>query len=64
MSARFVPNNFQYNGQIAAALGPCLVVAAAIGGQPVMAALAIGSMIRCAAPTPAGPEGLWVAVGC
>eukprot|EP00955_Chlamydomonas_euryale_P042767 352421-Chlamydomonas_euryale.AAC.48 len=45
MSSRFVPGNFQYNGPVALALGPALAVAAAVGGRPVMATLAIGAMI-------------------
>ena len=44
MSSRFTPNSFQYNGRVAIALVPCLVVACIVGGKPVLAALSIGAM--------------------
>ena len=46
MASRFVPGNFQYNGSVAFALVPGLFAVSAIGGKPVMAALAIGALIR------------------
>lgn len=44
-STRFAPNTFQYNGRIAAALLPCLAVAALLGGQPVLAIFSVGAML-------------------
>ena len=42
---RFTPGDFKYNGRVAMALGPSLLVAAAIGGRHVMGILTIGAMV-------------------
>lgn len=42
---RFAPGNFKYNGRAALALVPSLIVAASMGGRPVMDILTIGAMI-------------------
>jgi len=42
---RFAVNEFQYNGRVAAALVPALIVAAALGGRIVMAVLTVGAMV-------------------
>jgi len=44
-SVRFTPQPFEYNLQVACALGPCLLVAAVLGGQAVMAILTLGAML-------------------
>ncbi|EFN59471.1 expressed protein [Chlorella variabilis] len=43
-STRFVPHDFRYNGRVAMALLPSLVVLAGFGGNAVSAALAVGLM--------------------
>ncbi|KAI3433444.1 hypothetical protein D9Q98_003258 [Chlorella vulgaris] len=43
-STRFAPHDFRYNGRVAMALLPSLVVLAAYGGNAVSAALAVGLM--------------------
>ncbi len=40
-SSRFVPSQFQYNGRVAAALLPSVLVLAGYGGGAVAAALAV-----------------------
>lgn len=40
-SSRFVPSQFQYNGRVAAALLPSVLVLAGSGGGAVAAALAV-----------------------
>lgn len=42
---RFAPGEFRYNGRVAAALVPSMMVAAALGGRVVMAVLTVGAMI-------------------
>ncbi|MEW5314893.1 MAG: hypothetical protein WDW38_006355 [Sanguina aurantia] len=43
--SRFCPAPFAYNGRVAAALLPCLAIAAAIGGSMVAAILLVGAMV-------------------
>jgi hypothetical protein len=42
---RFAPAEFRYNGRVAAALVPAMIVAAALGGRMVMGVLTIGAMV-------------------
>jgi hypothetical protein len=42
---RFTPNSFLYNGRVAIALVPSLIVAAALGGKLVMGVLTVGCMV-------------------
>jgi hypothetical protein len=42
---RFTPGPFKYNGRVALALVPSLLVAAALGGRAVMGIFTIGTML-------------------
>jgi hypothetical protein len=42
---RFAPGPFKYNGRVAAALVPSLLVAAGLGGRGVMGIFTIGTML-------------------
>jgi hypothetical protein len=42
---RFTPNSFAYNGRVAVALVPSLIVAAALGGKLVAGVLTVGCMV-------------------
>lgn len=42
---RFAPGPFRYNGRVAAALVPSLLVAAGLGGRGVMGIFTIGTML-------------------
>ncbi|KXZ48748.1 hypothetical protein GPECTOR_25g332 [Gonium pectorale] len=44
-TSRFAPGPFRYNGRVAAALLPCLLTVAVIGGTPVLACLTLGAMV-------------------
>lgn len=47
-SSRFAPSQFQYNGRVAAALLPSVLVLAGYGGGAVAAALAVsGLVLQC-----------------
>lgn len=43
--ARFAPNGFQYNGRVAIALVPCVILLLGVGGKPVLATLTVGLMV-------------------
>lgn len=53
-STRFAPHDFRYNGRVAMALLPSLVVLAAYGGNAVSAALAVSLELGPAASCGAG----------
>lgn len=42
---RFAPNAFQYNGRVAIAIVPCVVLLLGVGGKPVLATLTVGLMV-------------------
>lgn len=42
---RFAPGPFKYNGRVAIALVPALLVAAGLGGRAVMGVFTIGTML-------------------
>ncbi|KAG2447194.1 hypothetical protein HYH02_007936 [Chlamydomonas schloesseri] len=44
-TTRFTPADFKYNGRVAAALLPCLLTVAAVGGASVLACLTVGAMV-------------------
>ena len=53
MSQRFQPNAFDYNGRVAFALVPSLVVITGFGGS-----IALGVLVVCVTPTPLHPHPL------
>jgi hypothetical protein len=44
-SVRFTPADFRYHGRVALALVPSLLVAASLGGRPVMGIITVGAMV-------------------
>jgi hypothetical protein len=42
---RFTPGPFRYNGRVALALLPAMLVAAVLGGRPVLATLTMGALM-------------------
>jgi hypothetical protein len=42
---RFTPGSFRYNGRVALALLPAMLVAAVLGGRPVLATLTMGALM-------------------
>jgi hypothetical protein len=61
-SARFVPSQFLYNGRVAAALLPSVLVLAGYGGGAVAAALAVGLMATYILDAMRYKEGAFMAV--
>lgn len=63
-SIRFAPGPFKYNGRVAAALVPSLLVAAGLGGRPVMGVFTIGTMLFYIMDAMQYREGAFTVVSC
>lgn len=61
---RFAPGPFKYNGRVAAALVPSLLVAAGLGGRGVMGIFTIGTMLWYIMDAMQYREGAFSVVGC
>jgi hypothetical protein len=62
-SIRFGPGPFKYNGRVAAALVPSLLVAAGLGGRAVMGVFTIGTMLWYIMDAMQYREGAFTVVG-
>jgi hypothetical protein len=62
-SVRFGPAPFKYNGRVAAALVPSLLVAAGLGGRAVMGVFTVGTMLWYIMDAMQYREGAFTVVG-